>query len=262
MRNDNKRLVFCRDVNHLAEQAAELFVTRVQSAVASRGRCAIALSEMPMAMNTLLASDAFRRRVPWSNVHLFWTDEICAPANGRKTHYQLTHETLLGRVPIPARNVHPMPVGYADCERAAAEYEQTLRAFFGLQAEELPRFDLIILELAADGHAAALFPGSSAAEETARLVAATYVKQLGELRITLTAPAISNSASVVFLVAGENRTPVLRAALAGDCCAERLPLQLIRPETGELFYLVDESAAGPLLRQRVDTQNFNEDLIR
>ncbi len=257
LRNDNKRVVFCRDVNHLVEQAAELFVTRVQSAVASRGRCAVALSGCvtPMSMNALLASDDFRRRVPWSKVYVFWTDEICTPANGRKTRYQLTHEALLSRVPIPKRNIYPMLVGYADCERAAAEYEQTLRAFFGLQAGELPRFDLIFLELGPDGHTASLFPGSSAVEETARLVAATYVRQLGELRMTLTAPVINSSASVVCLVAGENRAPMLRAALADDQQPERLPLHLIRPEAGELFYLVDESAAAPLLRQQATTQD-------
>ncbi len=256
MRNQENRVVFCRDVDHLAQQAAELFVTHAQSAVASRGRCTVALSGCvtPSVMNARLASDEFRRRIPWSKLHIFWTDEICTPSNGRKTRYQLADEALLSQVPIPKRNVFPMLVGYADCERAAAEYEQTLRAFFGLQAQELPRFDLIFLELGPDGHAASLFPGSSSLEETARLVAATYVKQLGELRITLTAPVISSAASVVCLVAGENRAAMLRAALADDYQAERLPLHLIRPGAGELFYLVDELAAAPFLRQQAQAQ--------
>lgn len=257
LRNEDRRVVFCRDVDHLAEQAAELFVTRVQSAVASRGRCAVALSGCvtPSIMNARLASDDFRHRIPWSKVHVFWTDEICTPANGRKTRYQLADEVLLSRVPIPKRNIHPMLVGYADCERAAAEYEQSLRAFFGLQAEELPRFDLMFLELGPDGHAASLFPGSSSLEETARLVAATYVKQLGELRITLTAPVISSAASVVCLVAGKDRAPMLRAALADDYQEERLPLHLIRPDAGEILYLVDEFAAAPFLRQQANAKD-------
>jgi 6-phosphogluconolactonase len=253
LRNENARVVFCHDAGDLVEQAAELFVTRVQSAVASRGRCAVALSGCvtSMLMNARLASDAFSRRIPWPKVHVFWTDEICVAVNGRKTRYQDTHDALLSRVPIPKRNIYPLPVGQADCERAAAEYEQTLRAFFGLRAEELPRFDLVCLELAPDGHAASLFPGSSAVEETTRLVTATYVRQLGELRTTLTAPAINNAASVMFLVAGENRAAVLHEVLSGDYQPERLPLQLIRPESGELFYFVDQLAAGSLQPQRM-----------
>lgn len=48
---------------------------------------------------------------------------------------------------------------------------------------------------------------------------------------------------------------MLRTALADDYHPERLPLHLIQPEAGELFYLVDESAAAPFLRQQANAED-------
>jgi 6-phosphogluconolactonase len=241
-------VVLCRDIEELTEQAAELFVRRARAAIAARGRFTVAVSGcgLPMALNARLATHGYTERVPWSQVHVFWTDETYLPTQGRQSRFQLVQEALLSRVQIPKSNVYAPPTGSLDCHRAATEYEQTMRAFFGLDAGQLPRFDMIWLEMGADGHAAALFPGSSAVEETERMVAATYVKQLGEHRLTLTAPAISNAATVALLVAGETRAAALREALSSAYQPERSPTQLIRPVDGELFYFVERTAGSEL----------------
>lgn len=253
----------CRDVDELVEQAAEFFIARANAAVAASGRFTVALSgcATAMAVNTLLGTERISRRLPWQRIHVFWTDEICVPSRASQTRYRSVHEALLSRVPIPQENVYPMPTGYSDRGRAASEYERMLRAFFGLSAGDLPRFDLVWLELGPDGHIASLFPGSSAIEENTRLVAATYIKQLGEHRVTLTAPVISNAAAVVFLVAGDNRATALHEALSGAYLPDRFPSQLIRPGNGELFYFVEERAGAQLQSTRPSIQG-NADMTQ
>ena len=247
LQNKRTSITYCRDVDDVTARAAELFVERAKSTVASHGRFTMALSTCTaaMALNARLGNDVFRTRIPWSKAHMFWTDDSCNRADRQNARYEMIEDVLLSRVPIPRRNVYP-PATYSDCHRVAAEYEQTLRAFFALGAGQLPRFDLIWLEMAPDGHIASLFPGTSAVEETARLVTATYVHRLDEHRITLTVPVISNAANIMLLVAGEDRASVLREALTGEYQPERLPSQLIRPTNGELFYFIDQAAARQL----------------
>ncbi len=247
LQNKRTSITYCRDVDDVTARAAELFVERAKSAVASQGCFTIALFSCTtaMALNARLGSDTFRSRIPWSQVHMFWTDDSCNRADRRHTRYEMIEDVLLSRVQIPRRNVYP-PAAHSDRHRVAAEYEQTLRAFFALGTGQLPRFDLISLEMAPDGHIASLFPGASAVEETARLVAATYIYRLDEHRITLTVPVISNAANIMLLVAGKDRASVLREALTGEYQPERLPSQLIRPTDGKLFYFIDQTAARQL----------------
>lgn len=247
LQSNDTSITYCHDVDDVAAQAAELLVERAASAVASQGRFTIALSacNTAMAMNARLGSDPFRSRIPWSKGHVFLTDDRCGNSERRNTRFKMIEDVLLSRIPIPKRNVHA-PAVHSDHHRAAAEYEQTLRAFFGLGTGQLPRFDVVCLEVAPDGHIASLFPDTSAVEEMTRLAVATYVHRLNEHRITLTVPVISNAATILFMVAGENRASVLREVLIGEYQPERLPSQLIRPTNGKLLYFIDQDAARRL----------------
>lgn len=237
--NNDTHFVPCRDMDDMATRVANLFVRRAEVAIAARGRFVVALSgcATALALYARLTSERFHGRIPWSRTHIFWTDEVCAP--GQDTRYQRVDDALLSRVDVPRNNVHAPISDHGDCHRAAIEYEQTLRAFFELEDADLPRFDFVCLELGSDGHAASLFPGSNALDETARLVTATYIQRLREHRITLTAPVISNAATVVLLVPGESRVAV-NEALDGIYQPQRLPAQLIRPRAGSLYYFMEE----------------------
>lgn len=100
--------------------------------------------------------------------------------------------------------------------------------------------------MGADGHTASVFPHTEALRETQRWVVRNHVPKLRTDRLTLTAPAINRAATVVFLVAGEDKAPALQDVLEGPPDPERLPAQLIRPTDGRLVWLVDRAAAGRL----------------
>lgn len=245
---EGKELIMCRDAGELSQRAAELFVALAKEAVAATGRFTVALSggSTPKALFSLLVSDWFLPRVAWSKVYLFWGDERCVPPDHPDSNYGVARAAMLDKAPIPPQNVFPMPTESEDAERIAAEYQQTLREFFGLAEGGQPRFDLILLGMGEDGHTASLFPGTPALEETERLVTAHYVEKLRAHRITLTIATINQAASIVFLISGTSKASALREVLEGEYQPMRLPSQWIQPVNGKLFFMVDRDAGSEL----------------
>ena len=95
-----------------------------------------------------------------------------------------------------------------------------------------------------DGHTASLFPGTPAVLENRRWVAAQYVDKLAAWRITLT-PAILNRAEhIIFLVSGAAKSYTLQRVIYGSYMPDRYPSQVIKPENGDLIWLLDEAAAS------------------
>lgn len=237
------------DADLLARAAAEHVLSQYESAVAARGHFSVALSggSSPKAMFALLADKAFNQHVDWSQVHVFWSDERCVPPDHPDSNYHLARQTLLDRVPIPLANIHRMR-GEDDPAQAAADYERVLHLFFAHHPDKQMAFDLVLLGMGDDGHTASLFPHTAALEETERLVVANHVEKLGAWRLTLTVKAINAGQHVTFLVAGGGKAERLQHILEGAHQPHELPAQLIQPTSGNLLWLLDESAAAKLKR--------------
>lgn len=236
------------DLDDLARGAAEEITKSAEQAIAARGRFTIALSggDTPRPAYRLLAQEPWRERIDWSRVHVFWGDDRHVPPDHPDSNFGMAMDTLLSQVPIPADNVHRMRTEKPDAQRAAEEYEWTLRSAFDLEQGEWPRFDLVLMGIGADGHTASLFPGSEAVRERSRLAIAPWVGSLGTFRITLTAPVFNHAALALFLVSGEEKAEALRAVIEGvesDFEPDRFPAQVVRPEKGKLLWLVDRAAA-------------------
>ena len=240
-----REIVVVADLNAVAREAADRWIALARESIAARGRFTVALSggSTPRALFSLLASEAHRDQVEWGRTVVFWSDERCVPPDHADSNYGMAREALLSKVPIPTGNVHRMR-GEVNPERAALEYEQTVRREAGAPTSVgVPSFDLILLGMGPDGHTAALFPGTPAIHEKARLVAANFVPKLNAHRITFTPPLINAAAHVMFLVAGSDKADVLRAVLEGEFKPDVLPAQLVKPVDGQLAWLVDRAAA-------------------
>jgi 6-phosphogluconolactonase len=187
-------------------------------------------------MYGILAHDCIDR-IDWSSVYVFFGDERAVPPHHEDSNLKMASEVLLDHVPVA--NVHRIQ-GELPPEEAAEAYEEELRKFF--QTEDVPRFDLILLGLGADGHTASLFPWTVALEVHDRWVVANPVPRLGTTRITLTLPVISAARAVIFLVAGEDKAEALREILEGDADPRAYPAKLIQPPGGP-EWMVDQSAA-------------------
>ena len=227
--------------------AAEEVVRTANEAVVERGRFTIALAggSTPRSLYTLLATGA-RSSLPWDRMFFFWGDERHVPPTDPESNYRMAEETLLSKVPVGSANVFRIPAENPDAAAAADAYQQTLRKFFNLQSGEFPRFDLILLGMGPDGHAASLFPGTAVLQEKSRLVVANWVEKFKTYRITLTLPVLNAARCVTFLVSGTEKAAALRAVLEVDASGEQYPSKLVRPGDGKLIWLVDRAAASEL----------------
>jgi 6-phosphogluconolactonase len=236
------------DVAAIAQHAAAIFVKAAEQAVRDRGvfRVAMAGGSTPKALHALLVAEPFRSQLPFEKMQLFFGDERHVPPDHAESNFRMVNETFVSKTPIKPEQVFRIKAELQDSERAALDYEQTLKTQFALKPGELPRFDLMLLGMGNEGHTLSLFPGTTALRDNGRLVVRTWVGKLFTERITCTAPVANNSAAVLFMIAGADKAPALKAVLEGPYEPDQLPSQLIQPANGKLFFLVDSAAGGML----------------
>ena len=242
-------LIVVADQAALARRAATLFAEIAERATARAGRFTVALSggSTPKLLYTLLATEPYRSRLPWRQTHIFWGDERCVPPEHPDSNFGLARSSLLDRISIPTDQIHRMQAEQDNLDVVARQYEAEIAWTFGIKRTgELPSFDFILLGLGPDGHTASLFPHTEAVRETRRWVVRNDVPKLHASRLTLTVPILNRGATVLFLVSGADKAPVLREVLEGPPDPDRLPSQLIWPVAGRLIWLVDQAAASQL----------------
>jgi 6-phosphogluconolactonase len=222
----------------LAQGGAEWLCALAQ---ASSRDFAVCLSggSTPRRLYETLATPAMAGRFPWQRVHWFWGDERFVPHDDPDSNYRMVHEALLSRVPIPAENIHPVPTEGLSPEEAAADYEATLKRYYGADklTHSRPLFDVNLLGVGEDGHTASLFPGQPALREKQRWAVAV-IGAKSNARITLTYPALGSSRDLVFLVTGNAKRDIVARVRAGD---RSLPAALVRP-LGGLHWFGDHAA--------------------
>jgi len=228
------------DAEDMAMRAALWLAARI---VVATGPFALSLAggSTPKRVYELLASPAFSNYIDWSKVHLFWSDERCVPADHADSNYRMVHDAMIAHVPIPADNVHKVPVEAGSPEQVAQLYEEELRRFYGAKALDpaRPLFDVTLLGLGPDGHTASLFPTTAALDERQSWVT-SIVGVKSEARISLTFPAIEASGAILFLVAGEEKRTALAGVLAHD---QSLPAARLNTAAPVLWFI--DRAAFP-----------------
>jgi 6-phosphogluconolactonase len=237
------------DAVALAHASAAVIAEAAERSIGQRGVARIAISGGSTPGRTFqLLSDAaqpYRARIAWERLQVYWVDERCVPPDSPKSNYYNAWQDLLSKVPIPETNICRIE-GELPPEEAAARYESALRNRFRLEGAELPQFDLIMLGLGTNGHTASLFPHSDALDSMMRLAVAAHVDDAVPWRVTLTWPVINRAAQVIFQVQDASKAEVLQQVLQGPYQPEVLPSQLIRPQNGELTFLLDRAAASKL----------------
>ena len=220
------RIERARDPQDLALRASEYIATAIQLALDQRDRAQIALS------GGSTPSQAYQRlgqqHLPWNRVDVFLGDERWVSADDESSNARMLRSTLLQTgEPGAAACFHPVPT---------VELAQLIANSCN---GEPPIFDMMVLGLGDDGHTASLFPGTDAPEVRDRWT--TIGRGKGLERITLTAPVLSASRTVMFLVSGANKREALRRLLDPAESPLRTPAKLAKPEA-EIIVLADEAA--------------------
>ena len=238
------------DAARLSQSAADSFVEIAQAAIAERGRFTVALAggSTPKRLYELLAEPVYCDRVDWSRAWIFFGDERCVPPDHADSNFRMANESFLRRLPgLPPEQIHCMAADEEDTELAVDAYRAAIAYAHDVSWDgSPPAFDLILLGMGTDGHTASLFPETEALDAMPEWVVFNDVPQLHTRRMTLTVSLINCSRHVMFLVAGQDKADVLAEVLEGPADPERLPSQLIRPTSGRLTWLVDQTAAAQL----------------
>ena len=225
------------DADALAEAGADAIAAAAALAIAAHGEFRLALSGGKTPHATFAALR--QRRVDWERTSLFFSDERCVPPEHADSNFARAREALLQHVPVKAARVHRM-FGELAPEVGADHYESLLRRLF---ADTARTFDLCLLGLGGDGHTASLFPGSPALQEQTRWVVAAAAPPgiAPPWRLTLTFPAIAASQDVLFLVAGQDKAPIVQALQRGEGAV--YPAAQVRARGQVRFLLSAEAAA-------------------
>jgi 6-phosphogluconolactonase len=242
----NIQVVVAADPAAQAAAAAERIIARV---IANSGQVAICMSggSSPKQMFELLATDAYRSRIPWARVHWFIGDERFVPPDDPHNNMSMARKAFLDQCAPPA-NVHPIPVDSADPAEAARRYESELKSFYG--ADQLdparPLFDVVMLGVGPDGHTASLFPGYPAVEETSRWVTEVPKAHVEPFvpRISLTLTALNSCHEMLFEASGAGKREILTRVFDG----EDLPANRAHAQ-GETIWLLDKAALPDNVRE-------------
>lgn len=237
--DQNRHVITVADPTALAKAAADRIMARI---VANDQRVAICLSggSSPKQLFELLATDAYRPRIPWDRVHWFVGDERFVPVDNPLNNMTMARKAFLDQC-APAANAHPIAVDSADPKEAARRYEAELKAFYGAGVldSSRPLFDVVLLGVGPDGHTASLFPGYPAVEEATHWVTEVPKAHVEPFvpRISLTLPVLASCREMLFEASGSGKRAILTRIFDG----EDLPANRAHSE-GETIWLLDKAA--------------------
>lgn len=231
--------------DELVLKAFQFFVHKAEETLKINARFSVAISggSTPRPLYRMMGQGPWGAKTPWRQTHIFWVDERCVPEQDPASNYGAAKSDFLDRIPIAPGQIYPMP-GDLDPEEGAARYEAALRRFFGLRQGSFPVFDFMLLGIGRDGHVASLFPGQRSLDEDKRLIIPVTGGDPFVPRLTMTCPVINHARHVMILVSGKAKAEIIGAVLEQE--DETLPAQRIRPEQGEVIWLMDRDAASML----------------
>jgi 6-phosphogluconolactonase len=236
------------DAESLAHRSVDSFIEQANKAISQKGVFFTAISggHTPQRFYELLGRDDHKDKIPWDKVQLFWVDERYVPPDSALSNYKLAADTFLNKVKIPSSNVHQIPTDFDDLNKAAREYENTIREVFDLKDKQMPQFDMVVLGMGADGHTGSLFPNSYAPFDTDDLVCVVYAMENEVARITLTHPVLCEANHLAVLVSGEEKAQTLKEVLTSKPDEVQYPIHTLWPALDKIIWLVDKDAAKML----------------
>ncbi|EFJ50850.1 hypothetical protein VOLCADRAFT_73437 [Volvox carteri f. nagariensis] len=231
----------------VGDRICQLVVQAARTAVSQRGVFFLAI---PGGSVLKMCGGLVGQPMPWDRTFLFYVNHKCVPPGDKSSTHQKALDLFLTRVGAPLAQVAALQGG-SDPVVEAREYESRLRQVavqygMDLTSDVVPRFDLMLLGMGADGHVGSLYPGRPETSITgpgAPLVLPVDKKQPPS--ITLSLPVMCAAKQVVVAMTGGSKAEAVRSAL--QVPDSDLPARLVRPvEGGSAVWIMDAPAAARL----------------
>lgn len=227
------------------EAVAKGFSAYLSDLIDSKSEIHIALSggSTPKIVFDELVAE-YGDKIDWKKVYFYWGDERCVPPSDSESNFKMTQDHLLSKIEMPAENVHRIQ-GENDPSQEAKRYSKVLQK--QLPSENgMPRFDLVILGMGDDGHTASIFPDSIDQWEAKELCVTVAHPVSGQIRVSLSGGIINHAETVAFLVTGKSKAEKVREVIQKEGNFNSYPASLVKPESGNLIWFLDEDAAADL----------------
>jgi 6-phosphogluconolactonase len=259
----------------VARAAAERLADVLARAIAARRIAHLALTggSSAIALYRELRLPAWRARLDWQQVHMWWGDERFVPPDHPESNAGLANRLLLAIAPrsgesgtggegtdveagalpglvLDPDHVHPVEVDEAagavdGPERAAVVYAREMARWLPLTDDGTPVFDVILAGLGPDGHVMSIFPGSPALAPRAPIAMGVPAPEHVEPRlprVTLSARVLPVAHQVIVMAFGASKATVVGHVLGGRRDLQRWPAQsALLPNA---LWLLDRAAAG------------------
>ncbi|MCI0583491.1 MAG: 6-phosphogluconolactonase [Chloroflexi bacterium] len=239
------------DADAVSATAGRRIAEALAGAVTARGvaHWATTGGSTPSPIYEVLAAQPLRDAVPWPGVHVWWTDDRWAPPDGPLSNARAFLELLQPRVPIPAANVHPVPVGEAmaggqEASWAASRYAESLRGVaIPVDAAGYPVLDVVLVGIGGDGHLFSVFPGSATWDNAAwvqAVPAPTHIEPQ-VARVTLHPRILDACRHPIVVVHGASKAAILARIFGPRSDPRELPALAARRRGAT--WILDEGAA-------------------
>jgi 6-phosphogluconolactonase len=228
----------------LIEDLAEFIIKIGTEAIADSGRFNFVLTggSSPKTLYQQL-STKYKDQLDWQKVYFFFGDERNVSFTDKDYNGLMAAETLLNPLNIADDHVFYVNTKLGPVEAAEA-YQTAITLHFNGAP---PAFDLILLGMGDDAHAASLFPGTDILEITDIGVEAVFVEKLNTYRISMTAAMINSAKNIAFLVFGKSKAEAVKNVIEPEEEDTNLyPAQLIKPYDGNVTWFLDQEAAALL----------------
>lgn len=242
-----KNLLIFPDVEKAVDAVADAFSAAAAKANQSGKSFNVVLSggSTPEKLFRILAKRHKANPLSWSHVHFFWGDERMVPPDDQQSNFRMANEALLKHLPLEPSQIHRIrgeedPVG--EVERLTSDTKTSVET----NEAGMPVFDWIFLGMGGDGHTASLFPHADTVQNLSNIWTLAKHPESGQIRISLTLPAINAAKHIVFLVFGAEKATMLNRVLYSPLDKKNLPAAMVDSDNGRLDWYIDEAATAEL----------------
>jgi 6-phosphogluconolactonase len=226
-----------------ARQASKFVAEQLRAAYQTHSAATFAISGG--STPKLLFADLAKADLDWRKVHVFWVDERCVPPTDDQSNYKLANASWFVPAQFPDANVHRI-LGELTPDEAAIHYIDEIQKFFGLQAGQLPEFDVIHRGMGSDAHTASLFPGEPLIDNDTGIAAAVWVEKMRSHRVTLLPGVLRKARATVLQVSGSDKAAPLKSVLQGPQDPKQFPCQIAARDSERAHWFLDTAAAAQL----------------